>query len=540
MGRNHMFDRIAGTEDDALEGGEDSSIWAVELKELERRRSFANKMGGEANIERQHLSGRLSARERIEKLLDRGTFHEIGALAGKGVYSATGELVTVTPANVIIGMGRIHGEKVVVSAEDFTVRGGSSEATSPEKWQYAERLALEYRMPMIRLVETAGGSVNLVRQMGATKLPGYPQWRWVEMLSTIPVISAALGACAGFGARRVVSSHFSVMVKGTSQVFAAGPAVVLPGVKQDIDKEELGGSKVHAHGSGVVDNEASDEVDALTQIRTLLGFLPGNVYKLPSRVENQDPPDRKEEKLASIIPKNRRRGYQMRGLLEMVFDENSLFEIGRFQGRSQITMLARLNGWPVGVLANDPSQFGGAMTAKSAEKMIRFVDMCDTFHIPIVNFVDQPGTYIGSVAEKDGTVRMAIRAGAAVDQVTVPWYTVFVRRCFGLAGAGYGPLRGANLRIAWPSAYWGSIPFDGGIEAAFRRDIEAASNPELRRDELIAQFRPYESPFKTAEQFGIQDIVDPRTTRPILCEWIEMAYEQLPMELGPKGRGMRP
>lgn len=535
-----MSDPFLGEENDTSSRIGSSSMWAPELKELEERRFFANQMGGEANIERQHSSGRLSARERIEKLLDPDTFREIGILAGKGVYSDTGELISVTPANVIIGMGRIHGEKVMVSAEDFTVRGGSSEATSPEKWQYAERLALEYRMPMIRLVETAGGSVNLVQQMGATKIPGYPHWRWVEMLSTVPVISAALGACAGFGARRVVSSHFSVMAEGTSQVFAAGPAVVLPGVNEQVSKEELGGSKVHAHGSGVVDNEASDEADALSQIRTLIKFLPGSVFKLPSRVETSDSPDRKEEQLASIIPRNRRRGYQMRELLNMVFDQDSSFEIGKYQGRSQITMLARLNGWPVGILANDPIQFGGAMTAKSAEKMIRFIDMCDTFHIPIVNFVDQPGTYIGSTAEKDGTVRMAIRAGAAIDQVTVPWYTVFVRRCFGLAGAGYGPLRGANLRIAWPSAYWGSIPFDGGVEAAFRRDIQSAPEPELRRNELIAQFRPYESPFKTAEQFGIQDIVDPRMTRPILCDWIEQAYEQLPMELGPKARGMRP
>jgi len=533
-------DPRAADRPDVSESVEEPHPWGHELAELTQRSMFANKMGGVENIARQHSSGRLTARERIERLLDPETFVEIGALAGRAHYDETGSVDGITPANVIIGTGRIHGNKVVVSAEDFTVRGGSSEATSPEKWQYAERLALEYKLPMVRLVETAGGSVNLIRQMGATKLPGYPQWRWVEMLSTAPVISAALGACAGFGARRVVSSHFSVMVRGTSQVFAGGPAVVLPGVNQEIDKEELGGSKVHAHGSGVVDNEADDESDALDQIRAILDYLPSNVFTLPTRRYGHDRRDRQEDELAAIIPRNRRRTYPMRHLLELVFDQDSLFEVGRYQGRSQITALGRLDGWPVGILANDPQQHAGALTARSAEKMIRFVDMCDTFHLPVVNLVDQPGTYVGQAAEREGTVRMAIRAGAAVDQATVPWYTVIVRRCFGLAGAGYGPLRGANLRVAWPSAYWGSIPLEGGVQAAYRRDISNAASPDVRQAELMAQFAPYESPFKTAEQFGIQDIIHPRRTRPLLCEWIEDAYQLLPQQLGRKSRGIRP
>lgn len=517
-----------------------TSNWCSELSELERRQELARAMGGPENIARQHAAHRMTARERIDRLLDRGSFQEIGVLAGRAHYDSEGKVDGLSPANVVTGTGLIEGRKVVVAAEDFTVRGGSSEATSPEKWQYAERLALEYRWPMIRLVETAGGSVNLVRQMGATKLPGYPHWRWVDMLSTVPVVSAALGACAGFGARRVVSSHFSVMVKGTSQVFAGGPAVVGPGVNQEIDKEALGGSKVHAHGSGVVDNEALDESDALVQIRRILSFLPGSVFELPTRNATSDPADRQEDLLSSIVPRNRRRTYPMREIMTLIFDEDSIFEIGRFQGRSQITALARLDGWPVGVLANDPQQHAGALTAKSADKLIRFVDMCDTFHLPIVNLVDQPGTYVGAAAEQDGTVRMAIRAGATVDQTTVPWYTVIVRRCFGLAGAGYGPLRGANLRVAWPSAYWGSIPFEGGVQAAYSREIRSARDPEARLAELMQEFTPYESPFKTAEQFGIQDIINPSHTRPLLCAWVADAYRLLPEQLGKKSRGMRP
>ena len=517
----------------------DGDGWLPELEELERRRAFAYAMGGEDNIARQHASGRLTARERIDALLDPGSFHEIGVLTGRGVRE-DGQLVSMVPANVIIGTGRIDGRKVVVSAEDFTVRGGSSEATSPEKWQYAEKLALEYRRPMIRLVETAGGSVNLVRQMGATKLPGYPQWRWTDMLSTVPVISAALGACAGFGARRVVSSHFSVMPKGTAQVFAGGPAIVKPGVRQSIHKESLGGSAVHTHGSGVVDNEAEDERDALAQIRRVLSYLPSSAYQTAPHHSSDDDPERSDESLRYVVPRNRRRVYDMRRIVASVFDRDSLFEIGRYQGRSQITMFGRLHGYPVGILANDPMHHAGALTAASAEKMIRFIDLCDTFHVPMVNFVDQPGTYIGEQAEQEGTVRMAIRAGAAVDQATIPWYTVVVRRCFGLAGAGYAPLRGMNLRVAWPSAYWGSIPLEGGIEAAFARDIEASPDPDIRRQELHEQFRGLDSPFLTAEQFGIQDIIDPADTRSLLCDWIGDAYGLVQSGLGPKTRGMRP
>jgi acetyl-CoA carboxylase carboxyltransferase component len=242
-------------------------------------------MGGAESVARHHAAGKLTARERIDKILDLNSFREIGALTGSAKYDQEGRLLEVTPANVVIGTGRIGKRMVVITAEDFTVRGGSSEAANSDKWIWAETLALETRVPLVRLVDTAGGSVKLLEMMGATKLPGYRTWRFTDILGIIPVASAAVGSVAGLGAVRVVGSHFSIMVKGTSQVFAAGPPVVEPATGVKIAKEELGGYRVHARGSGVVDNEAESEEDAFRQIRQFLSYLPSNVYQLPPRIE---------------------------------------------------------------------------------------------------------------------------------------------------------------------------------------------------------------------------------------------------------------
>jgi len=513
--------------------------WKPEVDEIARRRKLAEKMGGPENVDRHHRAGKLTARERIEQLLDRESFQEIGALTGAAKYDDQGSLIDFTPANVVIGQGRIEGRRVVASAEDFTVRGGSSEATNSEKWIWAERLALEMKLPLLRLVDTAGGSVKLLEKMGATKLPGYPNWPFTELLGFVPVVGLALGSVAGLGAFRVVCAHFSVMVKGTSQVFAAGPPVVVPATGQKVTKEELGGYLLHARGSGVVDNEARDEADAFDQARRFLSFLPANVFQLPPRREPEDDPGRREEELLSIVPRNKKKTYDARRLLELVFDRGSLFEIGRHQGRSIVSMLGRLAGWPVGVVINDTRFFGGGMDAGAAEKMIRFVDLCDSFHLPIVNFVDQPGVVVGTAAEKAGTIRLAVRALQTIDQSRVPWLAVIVRRSFGVAGASYGRQPDLNWRYAWPSGMWGSIPIEGGVDAAFKRQIEAAEDPEARRRELEEYYGRFQSPFRTAERFGVQDIIDPRDTRPLLCDWVEQAYQILPNQLGPTRRLMR-
>ncbi len=513
--------------------------WKAEVDEIRRRRELARKMGGAEAVARQHKTGKYTARERIDKLLDPDSFREIGALTGAAQYDEHGNLVDFTPANSVIGTGRLDGRRIVVSAEDFTVRGGSSEASISDKWIWAETLAMEMRMPLVRLVDTAGGSVRLLEKMGATKLPGYKDWKLVDTLGYVPVASAVLGSVAGLGAARAVASHFSVMVRGTSQVFAAGPPVVFRATGEELTKEALGGYKVHARGSGVVDNEAATEEDAMAQIRRFLSYLPASVFHLPPKQESDDQSDRREEQLLSIVPRDRKKAYEPRRLLKLVFDQGSLFEIGRHQGPSVVALLGRLNGFPVGVMINDTRFLGGGMDARAAEKTIRFVDMCDSFHLPIANFVDQPGVVVGLPAERAGTIRVAVRALQAIAQSKVPWVAVILRRAFGVAGSYYGRHHDLNLRYAWPSGVWGSLPIEGGVYAAYKREIQAAADPAAKQQEIEDYYEQLQSPFRTAERFGVHDIIDPRDTRVVLCDWVEQAYQVLPEQLGPVYRMLR-
>lgn len=512
--------------------------WKHVIDELDERRHIAENMGGAEAIERQHSHGKLTARERITALLDESSFREIGGLVGKGVYDGA-ELRSFTPANIVIGEGDVEGRRVVVSADDYTIRAGSSEAAAPDKWQYAEQLAYRESKPLVRFVDMAGGSVKLLEQQGASKLPGYPQWPWVEMLSHIPVVGVACGPCAGLGAQKVAATHFSVQVREVGQVFAAGPRVVGPGIGEHVDKEELGGVDVHAQGSGVVDNAAADEFDAIAQVRRWLSYMPRNVYEGPPRVETGDPVDRREEDLLELIPTNTRHVYDVRKLIELVFDTGSVFEIGAGWGRGAFTGLARLDGYSVGILASNPRHYGGAQGEHEAEKYTRFIDVCDTFGIPIVNLHDQAGSRIGVEAEKRGTVRKTLRTLVAINQTSVPWFSLIVRRSFGLAGAGWGPWSGCR-RVAWPSGRWGSIPVEGGVYAAYRSEIDSAESPADRQKELEEYYHELGSPLRTAEKFGVDDIIDPRDTRPMLCDWIRDVNANQMRSNEPRKRGFRP
>ncbi len=516
--------------------------WQPEVDEIRRRMELAKAMGGTANVARQHEGGKLTVRERIERLLDPGSFHEIGGLTGKPVYE-DGQLVSITPSNFVLGTGRIDGRRIVVGGDDFTVRGGAADGSIAYKAGYGELMARELRLPIVRLVDGTGGggSVKTLEEMKRTYVPANPAWDVVvALLSEVPVVGACMGSVAGLGAARVVTSHFSVMVQGTSQLFVAGPPVVERGVGEVVTKEELGGSHIHAHESGAVDNEVGSEDEAFDHIRRFLAYLPANVWQVPPRQAPADDPARREEALLSIVPRNRKRGYDVRRLVDLVLDRDSWFEIGRYHGRPLVTGLGRLDGYPVGVLASDPLQGGGGLDAPASEKMVRFVDLCDTFHLPCVNFVDQPGFLIGTDAERAGTIRVGARALAAVYQATVPWVSVIVRRVFGVAGAAHGNAQRLNLRYAWPSGDWGSLPIEGGVQAAYKRDIEAAPDPAARRRELEAKLDAFRSPLKTAEAFGIEEIIDPRDTRPLLCEWVATAYGLVASAPGPKRRGCRP
>jgi acetyl-CoA carboxylase carboxyltransferase component len=517
--------------------------WEPELSELRRREQLARRMGGEERVARQHASGRLTVRERIECLLDRDSFHETGALAGSGRYQ-DGELVDFTPANMVVGQGRIDGRRVALQGDDFTVRGGAADAAIWEKNAYAERLAHDLRIPLVRLVDGTGGggSVKSLEDMGFTYVPPLPGFELVVAnLSRVPVAAAALGPVAGLGAARVVMSHFSVIVRGSAQMFIAGPPLVAAAMGESPDKEQLGGARAQTR-VGAVDNEAADEDDALHQLRRFLSYLPGNVWEAPPVTDATDPPDRREQELLSIVPRDGRQAYPMRSILESVLDRGSVFELGARAGRPLITCLARLEGRPVGVLASDPVHYGGGTTGDAADKQVRFVDMCDQFHIPVVNFVDQPGFVIGTEAERLNTLRRGARALCSVYQAQIPWVSILVRKVFGVAGAGHGDGSRLNLRFAWPSGDWGSLPIEGGLEAAYRRELEAAADPQALRAEIEQRLNAVRSPFRTAERFSVEEIIDPRDTRPVLCDWAQRAHELIRYDLhdGPRARGLRP
>jgi acetyl-CoA carboxylase carboxyltransferase component len=500
--------------------------WQEELSDLENRRTQSLAMGGPQAIAKLHNVGRMDVRQRIATLLDPASFQEMGCIAGKGHYDDKGELTQFDPTNTVTGTGRIAGRKLAIHADDFSIRAGSSEATVAEKWIYVERYAHQMHLPLVRLVDSAGGSVKLLMQLGGTKIPGYPTWPANELLKTVPVVGVALGSCVGLGAIKVVSSHFSILVKDQSQVMAAGPHVVRQAYGVEIDKEDLGGAKVHRK-SALVHNEASDENDALRQVQQFLSYMPRSVYHLAPVIECTDSPSRADDWLKNAIPKDRRKIFDPRKILKSIFDLESVFEIGKYQGGSVITALARLNGYPVGVVINDPKVQGGAMTVQAAYKMERHVNMCSQFGLPIVNLVDQPGNATGLEAELGGTLLGATRVGQAVHECESPWVSIIIRRCFGMAGGMHAPKYGEalNHRYAWPSARWGSIPIEGGVMAAHKTEIESAPDPQAKRLELEQFYLNMTSPFKTAEKFGILDIIDPRESRAILCEWIEDAWE---------------
>jgi acetyl-CoA carboxylase carboxyltransferase component len=516
------------------------SVWADELDELAHRRALVRGQGGPDAVARHHASGRLTIRERIDLLCDPGSFREVGGLAGRGEYAADGSLVEFTPANIVLGEAAIDHRPAVVMGYDFTVRGGAADASVGAKRWYADRMAWEMRIPLVRLLEGAGGSVKSIESLGVSYVSEIDGWEYaVRNLSTVPVVAAALGPVAGLPAAEVPATHFSVMVKGAAQVFAAGPPLVEAASGAKLTKEELGGWEV-ATRAGTVDNAAEDEADALAQVRRFLSYLPSHVWQLPPVTVGDDDPTRTDPRLRDLVPKARR-PYDVRALIRSVCDAGSVFEIAPRYGRAAVGALARLDGHPVAVIGTDPRFDGGGFSVEASSKLVRFIDLADTFHLPVVYFVDNPGVMIGLDAERAGTLRAGCRALSAVHEAQTPWASILVRRCFGVGGATHRNEHRHSLRLAWPSGTWGSLPLEGGIEAAYKRVIEAAEDPDAARAELMTKLQAVRSPFRTAETFRVEDIIDPAETRPILCRWVRTAYHRLAAD-GPRpsGRTYRP
>ena len=516
--------------------------WKKEVEGIEARRAAALKMGGEEAIARQHAKGRMTIRERIDALSDEASFREEGPLVGHGEMDDDGSLLEFAPGNYVLGTAQVDGRPCALGGEDFTQRGGSPTSAGLRKSVYAEDLSLRYRIPLIRFLEGGGGSVTGTGGKGskaprAMGDPVFARSRFktiADVLEDVPVISAAMGPVAGLPAARLAASHFSVMIRGLSQVLIAGPALVERATGEVLSKEELGGAAIHLK-SGVVDNAVDSENELMDEIRRFLSYLPINTSQMPARAETvDDDPERAEEFLLDVIPRERRKVYKIRKIIDAVVDRDSFFEMTRYFGRSHVTGLARLNGWPVGIWANDPHFYAGSMTADAAQKVKRFIKLCDTFHLPMVALVDEPGFMIGSESEKAATIRHGVDTICATVNSVVPWASVILRKTFGVAAAAhFGP--DAEI-YAWPSAEGGALPLEGGVAVAFRKEIAEAEDPEAKRRELEEKLASGRNPYARAEAFGIHDLIDPRQTRRTLCQWLELARPVLEEQvLGQRG-----
>jgi acetyl-CoA carboxylase carboxyltransferase component len=510
--------------------------WQPDIDELNRRVAMNHRMGGPDSVAFHKSRGKLTVRERLDVLADPGTFREAGALAGRPEWEGH-QLKNLTPANAITGVLQIDGRRTIVHGGDFTIRGGSADGGIGDKMGWAIKQAYMRRLPFVRLLDATGGSVRTFETLGRTYLSSNDRVAEIELMQMVPVVSMVLGSVAGLPAVQAAMCHFNVMVKDTTQVFVAGPAVVKASQGIEITKEQLGNEEVQVKKSGVIANLAENEEDAFRQVRRFLSYLPTNVWEMPARAETRDDPKRREEKLLSFMPRNTRRIYDAYKLLDLVLDQGTFFEIQPQFGRSRITGLARVDGYPVGVMVNNPRYLGGAMDKAAGEKTARLVQICDTFHLPIVYLCDEPGFMTGLEEEQKGILRAGARMVALNSLSQTPMITFILRQVYGVAG-GLHYRGGPSLfrRFAWPSGHWGSMHIEGGVAAAYRREIESAPDPDAKRQEIEGRLNELRSPFRTAHAFAVEDIIDPRETRPLLVDFVHEAQDSIKGLLGQTSR----
>jgi acetyl/propionyl-CoA carboxylase alpha subunit/acetyl-CoA carboxylase carboxyltransferase component len=548
--------------------------WAPMLDKVTALQAIAHKRlapgSNDPGVVRQRNRRKLTCRERIDALLDKGSFREIGSLAGFATFDEEGDVLEFTPASHVGGQGRIEGQPCIVCADDFTSRGGHADGAIGQKSRYLDRLSIELRAPSIRLLDgsSGGGSVATMvpkqdgsasakESTGAIKagrprvvggggsfLPGHlGSTFYTEQLTTVPVVNLLLGSVVGIGAAKAVLGHFSVMVRDISQLFVAGPPVVSHAMGYDVTKEDLGGWHIHCR-NGSVDNLAESEEEAMAQTRRFLSYLPSSVYEVPPVVKSNDPAVRREEELLTLVPRKRTATFDIRRAIRLLADKDSFFEVGPLWGTDQVTGFVRMNGYPMGVIASDSRHVnGGALTADGCDKLKRHLDLCDLFHVPVLNLVDNPGFAVGIEHEIAGTIRKGGEWMVAFAQVNVPIFTVLMRRSFGVAGNNYAtPRSAASVRVAWPSADVGGIPPEGGIEAAYKRQLAEAPDPAALRAEINARIESVRGPIGPLNRFEIEEMIDPRDTRRLASEWVADAYRIVsqPSRLGPRALQFRP
>jgi acetyl-CoA carboxylase carboxyltransferase component len=492
-------------------------------EDLSARRQRARLGGGPERIARQHEQGKLTARERLDLLIDEGTFTELGLHARPHFSQRAMDGVEAPADGVITGYGEIDGRLAAVAAYDFTVMAGSMGMTGELKVTRLRELALTKRMPFVWLLDSAGARIQeAVGSLFAGT--GHLFREEVVMSGVIPQVAALMGPCAAGTAYIPGLADFVPMVRGRGSMALAGPHLVRAAIGEDVTQEELGGSRVHTRRSGVGDMEVASDEECVEAIKRYLSFFPSHCEERPPVLASSDPVERMDDELLDVLPDSNRKPYDMYEVIRRIVDDGSFLDVKGRWARTIITCLARMGGRPVGVVANQPKQLGGILDNDSADKAARFVNLCDAFGIPLVFLQDVPGFMVGTKVEEAGIIRHGAKMLHAVANATVPKITVVIRKAYGagyyvMCGRAYEP----DLIVAWPSAEISVMGAEGAVEIIFRKQVEAAEDPAAKRTELIEGFRKIIDIYVAAGNSMVDDVIDPRETRPVVCRALEMA-----------------
>src|SRR3954452_3736676 len=494
--------------------------------QLHARREKAKLGGGEEKIAKQHERGKLTARERIDLLVDEGTFVEMGIHAGPHFAQRAMDGKDAPADGVVTGWGDIDGRSCCVAAYDFTVMAGSMGMTGELKVGRLREMALQKRMPFVWLLDSAGARIQ--EATGSLFAgSGHLFREEVEMSGVIPMVAAMMGPCAAGTAYIPALSDFVPMVSGQGAMALAGPHLVKAVTGEEISMEDLGGAKVHCRKSGVGDLEVADDEECIASVRKYLSYFPGNCEERPPVVDVSDPIERASEKLMEIVPESPRQPYDMYDVIREIVDDGDYFDLKPKFARSVITCFARFGGRPAGIVANQPKQLAGTLDNDSADKAARFINLCDAFNIPLVFLQDVPGFMVGSKVEHAGIIRHGAKMLYAVSRATVPKVTVVVRKAYGagyyvMCGKAYEP----DLIVAWPGAEISVMGAEGAVEIIGRSAIEASDDPERTREEMLAQIRKSIDPYIAAANDVVDDVIDPRETRPTIIRGLRMAADK--------------
>ena len=492
------------------------------LDDLRRRAETVLGMGGEERIRRQHEAGKLTARERLDLLLDPGSFVELDRFVTHRGREFGLDKIEAPADGVVTGHGTIDGRPVAVFSQDFTVLGGSLGEGHAEKIVKIMDLALSSGIPVIGLNDSGGARI----QEGVTALGGYAEifFRNVMTSGVVPQISVIMGPCAGGAVYSPAMTDFIIMVRGTSYMYVTGPQVVKAVTREDVSHEELGGADVHAAKSGVAHFVAEDDEDALGLVRRLLAYLPQNNVDDPPRREPTDDPARMDDALNPLVPEEPTKPYDMHEVIHRIVDHGEFLEVHREFAPNLLVGFARLNGRPVGIVAQQPAVLAGVLDIDSADKGARFVRVCDAFNIPLVTFVDVPGFMPGTAQESGGIIRHGAKLLYAYCEATVPKLTVITRKAY---GGAYDVMSSQHIRgdlnLAWPTAEIAVMGPEGAIDIIFRKELTEAEDAEARRRELVEAYRAqFANPYIAAGRGYIDDVIEPRETRPRLIAALEL------------------